>query len=57
MSGAEQGAGRELGPGDDGVPAEFDAGLGDPWDVFLADDDPTDPLPEPGDFWVEGDSG
>ena len=25
------------------------------WDVFLPDDDEIDPLPEPGDFWVDGD--
>ena len=25
------------------------------WDVFIADDDERDPLPEPGDFWVESD--
>lgn len=25
----------------------------DPWDVFLGDDDPSDPWPEPGDFWIE----
>lgn len=23
------------------------------WDAFLADDDERDPLPEPGDFWIE----
>jgi hypothetical protein len=23
------------------------------WDVFIPDDDEIDPLPEPGDFWIE----
>jgi hypothetical protein len=23
------------------------------WDVFLPDDDPGEPLPEPGDFWID----
>jgi hypothetical protein len=23
------------------------------WDVFVPDDDEIDPLPEPGDFWIE----
>jgi hypothetical protein len=23
------------------------------WDVFVPDDDQRDPLPEPGDFWVD----
>jgi hypothetical protein len=23
------------------------------WDVFIPDDDELDPLPEPGDFWIE----
>ena len=23
------------------------------WDIFLPDDDQLDPLPEPGDFWIE----
>lgn len=23
------------------------------WDVFLPDDDELDPLPEPGDFWLD----
>jgi hypothetical protein len=23
------------------------------WDVFIPDDDEIDPLPDPGDFWVE----
>jgi len=32
-------------------PAESD----DPWDAFLVDDDQLDPLPEPGDFWIDGD--
>jgi hypothetical protein len=27
----------------------------DPWDVFIPDDDELDPLPEPGDFWIEPD--
>jgi hypothetical protein len=27
------------------------------WDVFIPDDDECDPLPEPGDFWVEDDRG
>jgi hypothetical protein len=25
------------------------------WDVFLPDDDEIDPLPEPGDFWLDDD--
>ena len=25
----------------------------DRWDAFLPDDDQHDPLPEPGDFWVD----
>jgi hypothetical protein len=25
------------------------------WDVFIPDDDEVDPLPEPGDFWIEPD--
>jgi hypothetical protein len=25
------------------------------WDVFLPDDDEVDPLPEPGDFWLDDD--
>jgi hypothetical protein len=35
---------------EDRTPLEFDD---DPWDVFLSDDEPSDPLPDPGDFWVE----
>ena len=23
------------------------------WDVFIPDDDELDPLPEPGDYWIE----
>jgi hypothetical protein len=23
------------------------------WDVFIPDDDECDPLPEPGDFWID----
>ena len=30
-------------------------GSDDPWDVFIPDDDELDPLPEPGDFWIEPD--
>jgi hypothetical protein len=26
---------------------------GSHWDVFIPDDDEIDPLPEPGDFWIE----
>ena len=36
----------------DSTPMEFDDG---PWESFLPDDDQTDPLPEPGDFWIESD--
>jgi hypothetical protein len=38
-------------PGD----LEIDAPGGDEayWDVFIPDADECDPLPEPGDFWVE----
>ena len=25
------------------------------WDVFLPDDDELDPLPDPGDFWIDPD--
>ncbi len=25
----------------------------DRWDAFLPDDDQLDPLPDPGDFWIE----
>jgi hypothetical protein len=25
------------------------------WDVFVPDDDEIDPLPEPGDFWLDDD--
>jgi hypothetical protein len=25
------------------------------WDVFIPDDDEIDPLPDPGDFWIEPD--
>jgi hypothetical protein len=35
----------------DRTPLEFDD---DPWEAFLPDDQP-DPLPEPGDFWIESD--
>jgi hypothetical protein len=35
----------------DHTPLEFDD---DPWEAFLPDDQP-DPLPEPGDFWIESD--
>ena len=34
----------------DSTPLEFDDG---PWEAFLPDDDQSDPLPEPGDFWIE----
>ena len=39
---------------DDGdtTPMEFDDG---PWEAFLPDDDQTDPVPEPGDFWIDSD--
>jgi len=33
---------------DEPTPLELD----DPWDIFLPDDG-HDPLPEPGDFWIE----
>jgi len=35
---------------EDSNPLEFDD---DQWDAFLPDDDQQDPLPEPGDFWLE----
>lgn len=35
--------------GDDALPLEI---ASDAWDAFLPDED-TDPLPEPGDFWIE----
>ena len=25
------------------------------WDAFIPDDDECDPLPEPGDFWIDSD--
>lgn len=34
------------------TPLEFDDA---PWEAFLPDDDQCDPLPEPGDFWIETD--
>ncbi|MCA9229788.1 MAG: hypothetical protein KDA57_03995 [Planctomycetales bacterium] len=37
---------------DDRAPAEP---ADDRWDAFLADDDQLDPLPEPGDFWIDSD--
>ena len=37
---------------EDATPLEFDD---DPWEAFLPDDDQADPLPEPGDFWIESD--
>lgn len=47
------------------VPHEMPEGPDDPesmpapddshWDVFIPDDDEVDPLPEPGDFWIEPD--
>ncbi len=36
---------------EDATPLEFND---DPWEVFVPDDDQADPLPEPGDFWIEG---
>ena len=36
---------------EDATPLEFND---DPWEVFLPDDDQADPLPEVGDFWIEG---
>ena len=52
--------GRELPPED--VPAEpSDLDIDHPpivaddtdWEVFIPDDDQCDPLPEPGDFWIQ----
>jgi hypothetical protein len=54
-------------PGEHGWPLPFDApdepsDLDDPtvspgddkrWDVFLPDDDPYEPRPQPGDFWID----
>jgi hypothetical protein len=44
---------------DDELPADdFESmpiGSRDCWDVFIPDDDELDPLPEPGDFWIEPD--
>ncbi len=37
---------------EDCTPLELDD---DRWDAFLPDDDQRDPLPEPGDFWIEFD--
>ena len=37
---------------EDRTPWDFDE---DHWDAFLPDDDQRDPLPEPGDFWIESD--
>ena len=39
-------------PDDDFVGPWTDAGDAD-WDVFLADDDEVDPLPDPCDFWID----
>jgi hypothetical protein len=33
--------------------ADFPCTDDDRWDVFLPDDDPYDPWPEPGDFWID----
>jgi hypothetical protein len=40
----------------DRTPLEFDDDPweADPWEAFLPDDQ-LDPLPEPGDFWIESD--
>jgi hypothetical protein len=40
----------------DRTPLEFDDDPweADPWEAFLPDDQP-EPLPEPGDFWIESD--
>ena len=37
---------------DDLAPLEFDE---EQWEAFLPDDDTRDPIPEPGDFWIEFD--
>ena len=37
---------------DDDAPLELDD---DSWEAFLPDDDELDPIPEPGDFWIEFD--
>ena len=29
----------------------------DRWDAFIPDDDERDPMPEPGDFWIDCDRG
>ena len=41
-------------------PSELDEPAGawiddndDHWDVFLPDDEPDGPMPEPGDFWID----
>ncbi len=36
----------------DATPLELDD---NDWDAFLPDDEELDPLPEPGDFWIEFD--
>jgi hypothetical protein len=36
--------------GPDGFPMPDDDSH---WDVFLPDDDEVDPVPDPGDFWIE----
>jgi len=37
---------------DDATPIEIDDKH---WDALMPDDDELDPLPEPGDFWIEFD--
>jgi hypothetical protein len=53
--------GEEDNPADEFIDLdEFDlpwADDGDPrWDVFIPDDDERDPLPQPGDFWIDSGS-
>jgi hypothetical protein len=39
---------------DDGEPWEIPCTDDDSsWDVFIPDDDERDPLPDPGDFWID----
>lgn len=37
---------------DDRIPLELDDAA---WDTLLPDEDQREPLPEPGDFWIEPD--
>lgn len=44
---------RELTDGAERVPRGPSPLDDDAWEAFVPDDDQCDPLPEPGDFWIE----